>query len=251
MKKINILKKRREDFNLKSDFEIIPTNNLLIKGGIYGLINIFSIILFFFLLIIYNQRLLSKKDNLKPYASKYDSIQKDLNKNNNLFNKNNETNKILIEAISGIRSGSGLFLEISKVTPKLIELNELEVGKSGVKIVGISPQKFGLKVINSYQLSLSKSPFFNEQNIKIIKASKFSRTDYSEIEKKDIKNDYLKFEILANFNELNNSVSSEYLDELGSYGLANRLNIIDEIRKKWLIFNPKLLKNLSFWLEKN
>lgn len=231
MKKINILKKRREEFDLNPYFEIIPTKYLFFKGLIIGGITITSVFIILIINIIYNQRLLSRKSYLQPFASKYDLMQKKIIENNNSHIKLKETNEILIDSISGIRSGSGLFLEIRKVTPKLIELNNLEAGKNGIKINGISPQEYGLKIINSYELSLSKSPFFNEQNIKIIKASKFTRTDYSETEKKDIKNKYLKFEILANFDDISNSVSSKYLYEIGAYGLAKRLEMIKDINK--------------------
>lgn len=181
-------------------------------------------------MIFYNQKLLSKINKLQVFSNKYDLIQKKIINTNNSINKLNNTNNILIDAISGIRSGSGLFLEISKITPKLIELDEIEVGKTGVKIIGISPQKDGLKLINSYELSLASSPFFNENNINIIKASKVTRNDYSRIEKKDVNKNYLKFEITAGFNDVNKSVSPEYLFEIGSLGLANRLKKIDDIK---------------------
>ena len=44
-----------------------------------------------------------------------------------------------------------------------------------------------------------------------------------ELKKDVIQNNYLKFEITAGFNDVNKSVSSEYLFEIGSLGLANRL----------------------------
>ena len=232
MRKINLLKRRREALDLKSNFGIVPSNKLLFKGSIIGSICIAPLFLIFFLVIFYNQKLLFEKDNLDVYSQKYDSIEKELLETNNLFKKLGNANEILMDSISGIRSGSGLFLEISKITPKLIELSKIDVGKTGVKIIGISPQKNGLKIINSYELSLAGSPFFNEKNIKILKASKLTRSDYSRIEKNVIQNKYLKFEIIAGFNDVNKSISSEYLSEIGSYGLANRLKIIDEIRQK-------------------
>ncbi len=230
MNRINLLKRRREAQNLNANFEIVPSNKLFIKGAILGGIAISPLIVLFFLVIFYNQKLLSKINKLQVFSNKYDLIQKKIINTNNSINKLNNTNNILIDAISGIRSGSGLFLEISKITPKLIELDEIEVGKTGVKIIGISPQKDGLKLINSYELSLASSPFFNENNINIIKASKVTRNDYSRIEKKDVNKNYLKFEITAGFNDVNKSVSPEYLFEIGSLGLANRLKKIDDIK---------------------
>ena len=230
MKKINLLKRRREKLSLNGNFEIIATKDLLFRGTFLGCISISPLLILFFALILYNQRLIFQKNQLQKYSQEYDLIQNKLIKKNQLFNKVSNTNKILIDAISGIRSGSGLFIEISKITPKLIELNKIQVGKSGVKIFGITPQKNGLKVMNSYELSLADSPFFQNSSVKIIKASKFSRNDYSRIEKKSVENNYLKFEIIANFNDVSKFVSSKYLFEIGSYGLANRLNLIDEIK---------------------
>ena len=232
MKKINLLKRRREELNLLGNFQIIPTNTLLLKGTFFASIIISSLFILLFGIILYNQQLKLQKNKLQPYTDKYNLIQKELINKNRLINKLNNTNKNLIDAISGIRSGSGLFIEIGKITPKLIELNKIEVGKTGVKFIGITPQKNGLKVMNSYQLSLASSPFFNDKSVKIIKASKFSRNDYSRIEKKSIKKNYLNFEIIATFNEVSKFVSSKYLFDLGSYGLANRLNLIDKIKKQ-------------------
>lgn len=231
MKKINLLKRRREALNQNPSFDIAPSSKLLIKGSIIGCITVSPLIVIFFGIILFNQTLLFKRNNLQTFSDEYDLVQKKLIEENKAFNKVNNTNNILMDAISGIRSGSGLFLEINKITPKFIELKKIDVGKSGVRIIGISPQKNGLKVMNSYELSLARSPFFNKQNVKIIEASKFSRKDYSFIEKKVVNNNYLEFEIIAGFNNVQ-SVSSKYLLEIGSYGLAKRLNVIDEIKQK-------------------
>jgi len=227
---LNILKKRREGLNLNRQFQIKPTNDLLLKGYYFGGI-IFSIFIVIFLLIfLYNQNLLSKKNKLKVFSDEFDLIQNQLIKNNNSINKIKQTNSTLIKAISGIRSGSGLFAELASLTPKTMELDKLEIGKSGVKISGISPQKNGLKILNSFEIALSKSPFFNKETIKIVEAKKFSRNDFSKIKKDLVKNNYLKFEIIANFNESTDSVNSDYLNDLGSYGLSKRLEIINKIK---------------------
>ena len=218
-KQIDLLRKRRESSNLP-DLYFIDTNKFIKKGIYSGSI----LILISFILgipFIFRTRFLeNQKDKLKIFTDEYDSLVKKIDQESKSLKGIAKFNKDLKNSIKNISSSSALLKEISLIIPKDIQLLELtSKGNSLFMKSKVNNEKYLLS-LNSFLLSLDNSEFFefDEIDLKEIKSIN------SNIEDKEYIFD-IKTKISTKYSRLNKN----YLIKLGSYGLFNRLNLLNNI----------------------
>ncbi len=220
--KTNILSKRRVELGIDRYNNKSSINYLVSKGVKIGTTFLTSSIIICILSLGYFIYSGYKKDSLKHLDDEYQQLQNKLNNISLQISEIKKTNKTLATSIAGIGSSSALLKEISNLTPTSIQINTIETGQAGIKILGIAPQINGLKVINAFQLSIGSSPFFIENSVKVIKANKSTRNNRTE----SIKSNYLNFEIVAAFNNEIDSIKNEDLIKLDSLGLSQRIEML-------------------------
>ena len=219
-KQIDLLRKRRDSNNVTDPY-FIDTNKYIKKGIFSGLILI-SISLILGLPFIFRTKILeNKKDKLKILSDEYDSLVKSLDQESKELKEIAKFNKDLKNSIINISSSSALFKEITLIIPQDIQLLELSSkGNSFLMKAKVFNEKY-LGALNSFLLNLDNSEFVEFDNI-----------DLKEIKSQDKTNnkEYL-FEIntkvSTNYSQLNNN----YLIKLGSYGLFNRLNLLNNVEE--------------------
>ena len=218
-KQIDLLRKRRESSNLP-DLYFIDTNKF-IKKGIYSGSILILISLILGIPFIFRTRFLeNQKDKLKIFTDEYDSLVKKIDQESKSLKGIAKFNKDLKNSIKNISSSSALLKEISLIIPKDIQLLELtSKGNSLFMKSKVNNEKYLLS-LNSFLLSLDNSEFFefDEIDLKEIKSIN------SNIEDKEYIFD-IKTKISTKYSRLNKN----YLIKLGSYGLFNRLNILNNI----------------------
>ena len=129
-------------------------------------------------------------------------------------------NKNLRNSILNISSSSALFKEIALIIPEDIQLLEFNSkGNSLIMKAKVSNKKY-LGSLNSFLLNLDKSAFveFDNIDLKEIKSINSNTEDKG----------YL-FEINTNISTNYSQLNKNYLIKLGSYGLFNRLTLLDKI----------------------
>ena len=147
-------------------------------------------------------------------------LQKKIDQESKLLKEIAKFNRELKNSILNINSSSALFKEISLIVPQDIQLLELiSNGNSLFMKAKVSNEKY-LGALNSFLLSLDKSEFieFEDIDLKEIK-SQNSNTKIKE---------YL-FEIKTQVSDDYGRLNKNYLIKLGSYGLFNRLNLLNNI----------------------
>ena len=218
-KQIDLLRKRRESSNLP-DLYFIDTNKF-IKKGIYSGSILILISLILGIPFIFRTRFLeNQKDKLKIFTDEYDSLVKKIDQESKSLKGIAKFNKDLKNSIKNISSSSALLKEISLIIPKDIQLLELtSKGNSLFMKSKVNNEKYLLS-LNSFLLSLDNSEFFefDEIDLKEIKSIN------SNIEDKEYIFD-IKTKISTKYSRLNKN----YLIKLGSYGLFNRLNLLNNI----------------------
>ena len=218
-KQIDLLLKRRESSNLP-DLYFIDTNKF-IKKGIYSGSILILISLILGIPFIFRTRFLeNQKDKLKIFTDEYDSLVKKIDQESKSLKGIAKFNKDLKNSIKNISSSSALLKEISVIIPKDIQLLELtSEGNSLFMKSKVNNEKYLLS-LNSFLLSLDNSEFFefDEIDLKEIKSIN------SNIEDKEYIFD-IKTKISTKYSRLNKN----YLIKLGSYGLFNRLNLLNNI----------------------
>tara|TARA_A100001388_G_scaffold204440_1_gene155338 strand:+ start:381 stop:1070 length:690 start_codon:yes stop_codon:yes gene_type:complete len=218
-KQIDLLRKRRESNNLADPY-FIDTRKY-IKKGIYSGAVLISISLILGIPFIFRTKFLeNQKDKLNIYIKEYDSLVENIDRESKQLKEIAKFNKNLRNSILNISSSSALFKELALIIPEDIQLLEFNSkGNSLFMKAKVSNKKY-LGSLNSFLLNLDNSEFVEFDNIDL----KEIKSINSNIEDKG----YL-FEISTNISTNYSLLNSNYLIKLGSYGLFNRLNLLDKI----------------------
>ena len=218
-KQIDLLRNRRES-NYLADPYFIDTKKYIKKGILSGLILI-SISLILGIPFIFRTKFLeNQKSKLKSFTEEYDLLEKKLDQESKQLKEIAKFNKDLKNTILNISSSSALLKEISLIIPKDIQLFELtSKGNNLIMKAMLYDQKY-LGTLNSFLLNLDNSEFivFDNIDLKEIKSGNNNNKDKV----------YL-FEIDTNVSTNYSQLNKNYLIKLGSYGLFNRLNLLNNI----------------------
>jgi len=218
-KQIDLLSKRRESNNLPDPY-FIDTRKY-IKKGIYSGVLLILISLILGIPFIFRTKFLeNQKDKLSIYIEEYDSLVKDIDRESKQLKEIAKFNKNLRNSILNISSSSALFKEVALIIPKDIQLLEFDSkGNSLFMKAKVSNKKY-LGALNSFLLNLDNSEFvkFDNINLKEIKSNNSNTKD----------KEYL-FEINTYISTNYSLLNKNYLIKLGSYGLFNRLNLLNSI----------------------
>jgi len=219
-KNIDLLRKRRETNSLAEPY-FIDSKKYIKKGIFRGLIIMISSFIMGTPFIFRTKFLESKKDQIKIFSDEYDLISKKLDKEQKEINTISSFNKKLKASILNINASSALFQEIAIVIPKDIQLlNFISKGDSLFLKAKITDIKY-LEIINSFLLTLDDSELvrFNEIDVKKINVSDNNSGKVYLVD--------IQTKVSTDYSEIN----KKYLITLGSFGLFNRLNILNNIDK--------------------
>ena len=218
-KQIDLLRKRRGSNDLADPY-FIDTNKYIKKGIYSGLILIIISLILGIPFIFRINFLDDKKDKLKPITQEYDLLVENLNQESKQLKQIAKFKKDLKNSIINISSSSALFKEIALIIPRDIQLLELtSKGNSLFMKAKLSNKKY-LGALNSFLLNLDSSELveFNNIDLKAIKSLNSNNDD----------KEYL-FEIKTKVSTNYSRINKNYLIKLGSYGLFNRLNLLNNI----------------------
>ena len=219
-KQIDLLRKRRGNNNLAEPY-FIDTQKY-IKRGIYSGLILISISLILGIPFIFRIKFLEKqKDKLNIFIKEYDSLVENINRESKQLKEIAKFNKDLRNSILNISSSSALFKEVALIIPKDIQLLEFNSKGNSLSMKAKVSNKKYLGTLNSFLLNLDNSEFveFDNIDLKLIKSINSNTEDKG----------YL-FEINTNISSNFSLLNKNYLIKLGSYGLFNRLNLLDKIK---------------------
>lgn len=215
-KQIDLLRNRREEIYLLEP-RFVDTKKYLKKGIYIGIALIsFSFIagLFF---ILRTNILEKKKLNIKNFVDEYDSLQIKLNNESQELKDVASFNESLKNGILNISSSSALLKEVSEIIPRGIKLIDFENNENILNLRGEIKGDDPLNLANAFLLSLDNSEFIN-----------FNSVDFSDIKNKNDSKSFI-LNIKTNISNDYKTINRKYLRNLGSEGLANRIDLLDQI----------------------
>ena len=218
-KNIDLLRKRR-DLNNFPDPYFIDSNKYIKKGIFRGLIIILTSFIIGTPFIFRTKFLESKKDKIKIFSDEYDLIEKKLAREQKSINIISKFNSELKNSIFNINSSSALFQEIALVIPKEIQLLNFRSNGDSLFLKAKLNNTEYLETLNSFLLKLDDSELvtFKEIDVKKINAFNSNSTEKGYFVDIDTK-------VSTKYSDIN----EKYLIKLGSYGLFNRLNILNNL----------------------
>ena len=222
-KKIDLLRKRRDGNLLQSPF-FIDTGKY-IKKGIYIGFSIISLsVIIGFVFIVRSNIIERKKANVKPLVDQYNELQEKLDKESKELKIIAAFNKKLKNSIVNISSSSALLGEISSKIPSRIQLINLKSSNSILTLKSKVPDIKTFNLINGFLIGLDNSEFikFSEIDLGMIKAEEEGG------EESEINRNYV-FDITTKITTDFEEINQKYLKKLGSEGLSNRIDILNNL----------------------
>ncbi len=230
--KIDLLKKRR---NNDEEFQTYyKPGKLVFRKGFFIGISFLSLVLLMSGYTLLRQKIFEKEmSNLQVNVDKYDKLVAKINRDFRLFISTKKFNKDLALSVSGLKSGSAILSEISRIIPLYIELSGLTIKKSTITLEGKVPYGKGLSVINSFLLNIKESVFFNSDDTELKDVTITATGNDESLNKK-----FFVFEIDAGLNKEIKEINKTKLIDLGSFGLAKRIDILSKAGLlEWLLSN--------------
>ena len=220
-KQIDLLRKRRKVNNLL-DAYFVDTKKYIKNGIFSGFIIIIISLILGIPFILRTKILENKKDKIKIFSDEYDLLEKKLDQESIQLKEISKFNNDLKNSIMDIKSSSAFLKEIALIIPKDIQLLDFS-SKDNFLIIRakLSNDKY-LKTVNSFLLNLDKSKLIKFEDIDLKEISISERNSKEKSYLVDIKT-----KISTNYKEIN----EKYLIQLGSYGLSNRLNLLNNIEE--------------------
>ena len=219
----DILHKRLKD-NGNSPVSNYSVKKIKRKGVSLGIFILVFVISLCSGTYIYGKNLLAHKKYLQSLEAEFNLLDKKYRETLKLVNEIKKINGEIATGILGIKSGSALLSEISKITPKTVQLEKIESNDFELKAKGIASQPNGLLAVNALKIQFENSLFLNEDYVKLDKAWEAQVRDNSDNKLTNI----LNFKINAKFSENYNAKLIKYLDQLGSVGLAKRVSLLTD-----------------------
>tara|TARA_B100001109_G_C18788647_1_gene438974 strand:+ start:158 stop:847 length:690 start_codon:yes stop_codon:yes gene_type:complete len=218
-KQIDLLRKRRGT-DILVDPYFIDNRKYIKKGVFQGIIIILSSFILGTPFIFRTNFLENKKEKIKVFRDEYDLIEKKLVKEQKELNEILNFNNKLKSEILNINSSSALFQEIAFIIPKDIQLLSFKTKGDDLFLKTKIYKSEYLEILNSFLINLDTSQLirFNEIDIKKINYSNDNSKGKSYLVDIDTK-------VSTEYSDIN----QKYLIKLGSYGLFNRLNILNNI----------------------
>ena len=218
-RQIDLLRKRRESSNLLDPY-FVDTKKYIKNGIVSGLI----LILISFILgipFIFRIKILeNEKNKIKKFSDEYNLLEKKLDKESIQLKEISKFNNELKNSIMKINSSSALLKEITLIIPKDIQILQLSSRDDFLIMKAKLSNDEYLKTLNSFLLNLDKSNLIKFEDIDLKEVSITERN----LEEKS----YLvsiNTKVSTDYREIN----EKYLIKLGSYGLSNRLNLLNNI----------------------
>ena len=213
--KLDLLKRRREESN-DEKVTISQIKKLRKRGILLGTIIATIAIGLCSLSGIHTYQRIKYKEKLNTEASEYQLLK---NKYQSLI-KNVESiykiNNQISEGIVGIKSGSALLLELSKILPTTIQLKGISVRGRQLKLNGLANQPYALEAINSLIIKISNSFMIKDQTV-FLSSAKTSKNNNI---------DSMNFKLTSEFSNPSSKNLIANYKELGSSGLLKRVNLL-------------------------
>ena len=216
---IDLLRGRRKELGLSEPF-FIDTKKYIKKGISIGLAIISVSLSIGILFIIRSSFLEGRKSKIKIFADEYDSLQLKLNRESKELKETAKFNKKLKNSLINISSSTAFLEELKLITPKKLQIYNLEAEKNNLTIKSRIYNKDYLNIINGLLLSLQSSQF--------VEFAEIDLQDIKSLDEDSIKGIY-EVNIQTKVTEDYKDINENRLYELGSYGLLNRLNLLKNI----------------------
>lgn len=226
---LDLLREPREEIGQQTIAGVLAERRkLLLQGSSIGAVLLGGVMGITALVFLRHQMVKAQMGQLNEVESQAAALQKQLASRNKQMAAVNDINQQLSEALSNVRPTSAVMSDLRLRTPEGVQLLSADAGSGNLSLKGLAGDPLAFQRINALQLELRRSPLLDPQGISLSRLERKPEAD----DKVSTSPTPVQFEITAKFAPLEASRLEQVLRELGSAGMARRLELM---RKEGLL----------------
>lgn len=218
---LDLLRRRREELGLQ-ELSTLPVAKLLVRGSAIGGGFLALALLLILGIFVQWRFVLHQRGQLTPAAQEFDAIQEQLATTRASIGSTTDQNSRIANAMAGIRSGSALLTELQRLLPATMRFRSIAVRGSQLELTGEAQEPMAVEAINSFQLRLDGSSFFEPDGMALEQADAGTADQVAT----------LSFDIKGDFADDALQATRSRLTELDAFGLAKRM---DRLQREGLL----------------
>jgi len=226
---LDLLRERRTTLGIEAiSATLAQRKTLLQRGALIGLILLGSVLGLWTLLLLQSALLRSQMAQLEQFEGQAAELQAQIAARNQKLEAIKNTNQDLARALTSGRTSSALLTALQLNTPVGVHLLSVDT-TNDLLIKGQAFDPYALVRINAFQLQLQGLAFFAPKAVQLIKVERQPSVVQAAPRSGNGPEPTpgpLAFEIRAPFASLNAEQQLALLQQLGSDGMARRLNLL-------------------------
>lgn len=222
---LDLLRETREEIGQQTIASVLAERRrLLLQGASTGAVLLGVALGITALVWLRHQFVKAQMGRLNQVESEATALQQELASRTRQLTAVTTVNQQLSEALSNVRPTSALMADLQLRTPEGVQLLSAEAGNSNLSLKGLASDPKAFERVNALQLELRRSPLLNPKGINLSRMERKAEAP----DKAGGGPPPVQFEITAPFTPLEARRMQQVLRELGSAGMARRLELMEK-----------------------
>ncbi len=230
---LDLLRERRQELAQESMAStLLDRGPLLLRGALIGASLLAVALAGSALVFLRHQLVKAQASQLARFEGEASQLQAEMTTGKARLDQLTATNRSLTEALTTLRTSSALLADLQLRTPEGIQLLSAEARGSTLVLKGQAVDPLAFARINAMQLELARSPLMNADGVALVKLERADKTPApgqqggegapaaAEVASA------VSFEMSGPFASLPPARQLVVMQELGSLGMARRLQLL-------------------------
>ena len=166
---LDLLRRRREELGLQ-ELSSLPVTQLLVRGSAVGGGLVVLALLIMLVLFVQWRLAVGERRQLTPLALEYDRVLLKLQDSRRTVETTTGLNRRMADTVAGVRSGSALLTELQRLLPETMRYQLIAAKGNRLELSGEAQEPMALETLNSFQLRLDASSFFERDGLALERA---------------------------------------------------------------------------------
>lgn len=220
---LDLLREKRRSVGQQTIAAVLAERRrLLLQGTSAGALVLGVVLGITALVFVRHQMVKAQMGGLTEVEAQAAALQQQLAARSKQMASITEVNRQLSGALSNVRPTSAVMADLRLRTPEGVQLLSADAGSANLSLKGLASDPLAFERINALQLELRRSPLLDPQGITLSKLERKAETS----DKPGGGPTPVQFEITAKFAPLEAGRLQQVLRELGSEGMARRLELM-------------------------
>lgn len=222
---LDLLRETRQELGQQTISAVLAERRRLLMQGISVGSALLGVVMGITALVfLRHQMVKSQMGQLQEVEAQAAALQQQLSSRNKKMAAITEVNQQLSGALSNVRPTSALMADLQLRIPEGVQLVSAEAGSANLTLKGLASDPLAFERVNALQLELRRSPLLDPQGINLSRLERKAET----ADKTSSGITPVEFTISATFAPPQAARLQQVLRELGSTGMARRLELMQK-----------------------